>query len=88
MRLHLNVLMYPSSIYVRGAPLVSGPVLYQIFSCGWHMCVIEVYGGRVQGLWFSPSSSPRGPQGSDQSLAYGSKHFFFGHSDVGEAIKR
>lgn len=51
---YLNVHVYPLRICICGAPLVSGPGILQSFSCGWHMCVIEVYGGWVQGLWFLP----------------------------------
>lgn len=53
-------------------------------TCVWLKSMV----GGCRACGFSPSFGPQGTQRPDQSPAYGSKHFFFGHSDVGEAIKR
>lgn len=60
----------------NGAFLVVG-------TCVWLKSMV----GGCRACGFSPSFGPQGTQCPDQSPAYGSKHFFFGHSDVGEAIK-
>jgi len=52
-------------------------------TCVWLKSMV----GGCRACGFSPSFTPQGTQRPDQSLAYGSKHFFFGHSDVAEAIK-